>query len=403
MLQFNNAEEPSDVLADFTFGEEGQNSPKEGEDLTPAPDATIVVGEDDTPPIDTTSHEDIIKKTLEEDDTKTPQPNPLKSFSDPNLNPDSTTEVKFEFEELVPEIAKHLYEKGFIKHIPEDVNLDEFDLDAYEKTLTFDRETIGREKFEEGATAMRTDMMNKLSPFAQKLIMYNLDNPNATDDEIKSLTNELAASQYLIALDPEQHAEEIVREYYKSAKWQDKDIDTKVENLVSTDSLKREAEIVKPQLDEKAREIATAREEEGKLIQKYEGDRRTALKDTVISQLQTGKLNGMPIDRETAEFLYAAVLNEEQTVHLGKRKVQMGYAEALMRQQKYEGNIENVMLSLIVLKDGPEGIKKYYAQKAKNDEVIKHVKDVKFSNRKKKSSTSPVKTKKISTGLSFKM
>lgn len=390
MIKFNNAVDP-EIILDNILDNKDEVKPEENllEELN---DKDEIADKN-------TNNSDLIKSILAEEKTNISEtPETIVGDSDIDL-------PSYDFKDYIPEIANHLYTKGHIKHLPEDVNMEAFDLEAYEKTLVYNTEKLSEEKFTEGADAMRTSIMNKLSPFAQKIISYNLDNPNAEDSEIKQLTNELATTNYLTNLTVEDNSEEIVREYYKSDKWQDRDIDTKIDNLLSTDSLTAEAQIVKPRLDEKARAIVAQKEEENRQIQEFESNKRNSLKDEVIKQLQTGKLNGASIDRETAEFLYAAVLNEEQTVYLGNRKVQMGYAEALMRDQKYKGNIENVMLSLIVLRDGAEGIKKYYAQQAKNEEVKKHINEIKFSNNKKKSGSNEKSNGKqtLSTGLSFRI
>lgn len=313
----------------------------------------------------------------------------------------ASTEV--EFEAQVPNIAQYLVDEGLLKHIPEDIDLDNFDIAAYKKTIEHNQSVLQTEAYSEGSKATKQTIIDRLSPLSQKIVSFNLDNPNATDAEIRQITSDIVHGEYLNNLTVENDGERIVREYYKENGWEDKDIDTKIDTLVKTQSLSAEATILKPKLEEIAGNIAQRKTKEAAALKEYEDKLQTSLEEKALTQIKTGKLNGVPLDQETAKFLYAAVMNSEVPVEMGNRTIHMGYAEALMRQQKYGGNIENVMLSLLVLKNGPEVIEKYYAKQAKTQEVAKHVKEVKFRNNKRKSDINSVESPMTSTGFKFKV
>ena len=365
-------------------------------------DAMATIDDTQTPDVIEPNAGDSAEAVTTDSVDTAPKEEPTDNNSD--TNPDDTpydgADSGSEFEAHIPAVAQYLADKGLLTHIPEDVKLDEFDLSEYERTMKFNQAELRKEAFNEGATAAQSNMVDRLSPLSQKLVSFNLDNPNASDDEIRSLANNIIQGDSLTKLTPENNAEEIVREYYKDAGWAPDEIDSKVDRLISTDSLTSEATVIKPKLDLVATKIATQQAAEAKAIKDYETNLLTDLQSKTVGQLKTGKLNNVPLDQETARFLYSAVMNSETPVDLGNRKVHMGYAEALMRQQKYEGNIENVMLSLLVLRDGADSIKKYFASEARTVEATKVYKEQKFSNSKRKVSKQPA-VEQTTTGFKF--
>lgn len=304
--------------------------------------------------------------------------------------------------EYLPEAAQYLYDKGHIKHIPEGFNTEELDLDSYEQLLSYNKEQDQKEFFTQGLKSYESQLHSRLSPLGRKIVEYSLDNQNVTDEDIQGILQEVRTQEYYSNLDPEQNPERVVKEYYKNLGWDDSLVDQKLAQLIESGGLEFEAKAAKPHLDKIAARVSAQREKEDKAIRDFQSQLDQQLEAQTSQQLKTGKLNGVDLDRETAQFLYSAVMNKNVPVQLGKQTVEMGYAEALMREQKYKGNVENVMLSLLVLREGPKALEKYFSQPLKNKIVEEQVRDVKFGARRRGTSKKPV-NKDFNTGITFNM
>ncbi len=303
-------------------------------------------------------------------------------------------------EDYLPEAAKFLYDKKYITHIPEGFNTEELDIESYGNLLTYNQEQTQKEAFGKGMESYQDNLNSKLSPLGKKILQYSVQNTNVSDEDIQGLIKEMQNKAYYSNLSVEDSPQEVVKAYYEGIGWDPDMVNQKLDNLISTSSLEKEAKLVKPGLDRIAEKQTQKREADDKAIRDFQTNLDNKLKTQISQQLQTGKLNGVDLDRETAEFLYNATMNQNVPVQLGKQTVNMGYAEALMRQQKYNGNTENVMLSLLVLKDGPKAIQKYFAQPLKNDVVEKHVREIKFSS-KRRGTAKHTKPTSTGTGITF--
>lgn len=304
------------------------------------------------------------------------------------------------FSEYLPEAAQFLYDKGHIKHLPEGFNPEELDVDSYNSLIAHNLEVERKESFTKGLESYQEQLQAKLPSMAKKILQYSLENQNVSDQDIQAIIEESRTQDYFSNLDPESNPERVVREYYKHIGWDADSIDDKVSRLIEFDGLTREATSVKPHLDKVADQISAQREQDDKAIRDFQNNLDKSLEVQTTKQLKSGKLNGVQLDQETAEFLRSAVMNKNVPVQLGKQTVEMGYAEALMRDQKYRGNVENVMLSLLILRDGPKALDKYFSQPMKNKAVVEHVKEIKFGSRKRGSAKKPV-NKDFKTGITF--
>lgn len=304
-----------------------------------------------------------------------------------------------------PDVANELQEAGFIKHVPEDIKLDEFGKEDFTKLVQANFDKVSEEKFNEGFKFANDQLVNKIHPTINKLLSYNLSNPNADEEQINSLIGALITNNSISNLTVENDAEKIVREFYKSLDLDGKHIDEKIVRLTETEGLQKEAEMLKPKLDAKAASIAQVKLEESKKIEEYETSLQNDLEKRTLTQLELGKLNDIPLSEQQRQFLYAAIMNNETPVMLGGKKVHMGFAEALVRDAKYNPNknIENLMLGLLVIQDGVKAIETFYKKKATTEAVEQFTKEHKFSNSRKKGSTGVQNHDELSTGISFNL
>lgn len=336
-----------------------------------------------------TEKEDTVKEPVVEEEPK--QEPVVENTTEPEETPVIETSVETEtisdssFEVEADGIANALSELGFIDSVPDGVDVDEFDMGSLKKLLTYRDDTIKKETYEKAVNEERQRIVSKLTPSVQQIVAFNLEHPNADDGDVKGFIESMDVVKRITELDPDSDAEKIVREYYKSAGFTYEEVEEKVEDLVELNKLKREASRLKPKLDAKAQEIVKEEKDKISRIREYEEHLQQNLNDRVMAELKKERINGINITREEASFVYNALLNNEVPVMIKGKQVEMGFLEALVMREKYEGNLENVMLAALVLNGGSKAIEKFFANEAKKEEVEKIVNQIKFSNRKRKS------------------
>lgn len=308
------------------------------------------------------------------------------------------------YQDYIPNVANFLAEKGYFTELPEGVNADQFDEDAFVKTYEHNLQRERYSAWEQGVKEEQERIVGKLSPIMQKALSYNLQNPNVEDVDIASYIQKISDNSFAQELSVENHADKIVRDYYgKVAGWNPKEVEDKIAGLTASDSLKKEAEILKPKLQTHISGLVKQKEEEARLIAEQTQAINQELGGKVNNLLRGGKLNNIPITREEAGFIQQALLNNEVPVNLRGKKVEMGYAEALVLQQKYQGNLENLALGLLIIKNGPAAIEKFIGKQARTKETEKFIKQTKFSNTKKKSVSTDKHQMYDTGGLNFSL
>jgi len=353
----------------------------------------------------TEGEEDNLELSSDEKDTDTSgEVMPLES--DEELSTDTTEEVdtdaaveedntdtdKWELtDEQAPEILNALAQLGMITEIPEEIDQENIDANAAKEILKFRDNKLVEEARLEGAKAAQTRIVGKLSTTLQKAVIQNLQNPNMEDSELISYLQGIQNAGKITNLTPDKNAEEIVREAYKAEGYKPTQINEKVADLIQLDKLTREAEILKPKLDARAQSIVQAQEEHARKIADFEVQRQTELHQRTTKLLNSGAISGIPLSRELSSFLYTTLMNNEVPVDIKGKRVEMGALEALVMNNKYSKEpeaLERVALAAIVLKDGVEELNKHLSKRVITKETEKAVKQFKFSNKRKTSSTS---------------
>jgi hypothetical protein len=323
-----------------------------------------------------------VEETVETEDVAAEED--FQEFSESVVNDDKEEdqeeqeeEEESDAEDGVAGIANYLSENGLIKDVPKDIDLEDFKRDDFLKLMQHNVDLEGK---------------------------TNLDNPNADEADIHSYVSSLMYSEDITKLTPENDAEKIVREYYKSIDWDKQAVDNKVIQLVELDALQSEAKTLKPKLDVKATKIANEKAQHAQAIKDYDLSLQEQLRERVTNTLDTGKLNGVELSEEQAQFLYAATMNDDTPVTIKGKRVEMGFAEALIRNAKYnpKSNMEDLMLGLLVIQGGKTAIEKFYKKQAKTEIAKEFSNTFKFSNNKKKVTHVP-KNNEIGTGLKFKI
>lgn len=316
--------------------------------------------------------------------TSTPQAPPVKSET---IVPERAEEYS-ELANMAPAVAQLLADNGFFSELPADVDTENFDQDALIRTIKHNMELTERTGFEQGMEYEKNRLVDGLPQTGLKLVEY-LQNPNLDDEDVKDYLKKVLIESNTTSLDPtvSVDAENIVRAFYgNDTRFSREEIDEKVSELVETDTLVKEATRLKPKVDAQAIKNAQDQVE----IKKQMREQETLMHGHMVNRtreiLRSGNLNGVPLLKEDAELVFSMMANNEVKVPVkGGKHVEIGAAEALVFKHKYtkEGNLENLMMGLLVMAKGPQAVERYFAQKARTQETEKVIKEQKFSFGKK--------------------
>lgn len=319
---------------------------------------------------------------------------PVKETVEPQKSTDDDLGDLSALSEVAPTLANLLYERGHITELPEDVDPEKFSLEDFWKTVDHNIKKKEETGFVKGVKYEQSRIVSKLPDVAKDILAYSLGD-NLEDQDVISYMESLLKSKSIKDLSPENvvDAEKIVSEYYKASGWNSEEIKEKVNTLLEGDLLKKEAALLKPKLDAQAEAIARSKVEEQQKLAEMDRQMQENLETRVRSILDTGKLNDIELTRDELIFLYNAAVNNEVPVTVkGGKTVEMGLAEYIVRKHKYDtqgGNLENLLLGLLVIEQGYEAIEKFIGKKARSQEASNFVREFKFSNAKKKGGTTP--------------
>lgn len=292
-------------------------------------------------------------------------------------------------EDIYPQFADKLADLGYIQEVPDDVNPEQFDSNAFWRTLQHNFDLRAQQAYEQGIEEERNQIVESLSPLSQSILDYNLTNPNTSDEDILSYVQSKMFENTVTNFNPdkEQDAERIITEYYVDQGWSTSEIEEKILTLTESNTLAKEAKLLHPKLISRAQQISQKKQDDAKMIAQAEEQMRQNLSNRVIEVLQTGEIQGIPLNREDVNFIYHAVLNEDYQVPVrGGKKVQMPWAEALMYTHRYDqrnGNLENLMLGLLVMQKGIDPLRSLFSVQGQNKATEEMVRQTRFSNSKK--------------------
>ena len=271
-------------------------------------------------------------------------------------------------------IANGMLNKGFFREIPTDIDPTQFSEEAFWKTF----EHNSRLQVDEAIKNERELLASSITNTTRDILSYDIENPNATEEEIVDFLQSTIYARQITSLDPEKAPEQVIRQYYNSVGWTAAEIDAEVVELVERDKLVDKAKSLKPKLDLQAQAITEDKIRQQRLITDQEAKQYNSLRERTIQVLNTGKLFDVELTREEAHLAYNAILNQDVEVPVrGGKTVKLGAMEALVYKHRYDpsGSIENLMLAAIVMEKGPEAIEKYLGKKANTKVVEQFVRD----------------------------
>lgn len=238
-------------------------------------------------------------------------------------------------------------------------------------------------------------LLESLDPITKKGVEYSLSNPDAED--LKDFYKGLIYEADIKSLDPQDanDAERILKIYYKEQNFKPEDIDEKITDLKSLNKLVKEATLVKPKLDAQAEAIAERKLDEQRAIVDYESSKKQDLMRRITEVLKVGNLDGIPISRETGDFLVSALAGDEFQIPIKGKTVELNLAEAMILHHKHskKGDLKLLMKALILLHK-PEEFEKFYTKKVVSTETNRFIKEHKLSSGSKTATFNLPATKK---------
>lgn len=296
------------------------------------------------------------------------------------------TEEIIEVDPLVL-IANGALDAGIINQIPEDVNPDNIDQESLIKTLQYNQQLA----VESALDRERQDLASRLTETSREILGFNLDNTNATDEEILDYVASKLRSREITSLDPDAQPEQVIRTYYAGMDWTAEQINDQIKLLIESEKLVEHAKVIKPKLDLEAQRITDAKARQQRAIADKEAQQYDQLKARTEDIIRTGKLMGQELTNEEAGIAYHAVLNQDVDVPVrGGKTIKLGMMEAMLYQHRYgqNGSLENLMLAAIVLQKGPEALNKFLGKKAEQKVIKRFKRESLASNREKTGATS---------------
>lgn len=238
-------------------------------------------------------------------------------------------------------------------------------------------------------------LLESLDPITKKGVEYSLSNPDAED--LKDFYKGLIYEADIKSLNPQDasDAERILKIYYKEQNFKQEDIEEKITDLKSLNKLIKEATLVKPKLDAQAEAIADRKLDEQKAIVDYESSKKHDLMLRINEILKVGNLDGIPITRETGDFLVSALAGDEFQIPIKGKTVELNLAEAMILHHKHskKGDLKLLMKALILLHK-PEEFEKFYTKKVVSTETNRFIKEHRISSGSKTAAFSLPATKK---------
>lgn len=282
-----------------------------------------------------------------------------------------------------------LFSEGLITITTEELDevlgeYDEFGPEEQEKVLIASLRKAAQEKEESFAKAKEEgikELLESLDSVTKKGVEFSLSNPEP--EEMRDFYKGLIYESDIKSLNPEniEDAEKILKEYYKDLGYKQEDIEEKISDLKQLNKLNKEAILVKPKLDAKAETIANRKLDEQKAIVDYEESRKVDLMKKINVIAKEGNIDGIPVTRETMDFLVAALAGQEYQVPIKGKKVDLNLAEAMILHHKHspKGDLKLLMKALILLHN-PSEFDKFYVKRVQTKETNRFIKEHRISS-----------------------
>lgn len=291
-----------------------------------------------------------------------------------------------------PDFANSLADMGFINELPEGVKADNFTFEDFKATIQHNLQKREEKVYNDGAKAYHDTISRKVPPLVLNLLDMSLNRANVTDEELYEYIDGLNYSTQVAELNPVDpiDAQIIIREKMRLEQYSEEVIKETIEEYEKLGTLENQAKRIKPILDAHLAKVQADKDRESQQIIEQDKKVKEDLRLRLDNLLSTGQLGGIQLSQDEVRFLYNATLMDDVKIPVkGGKQVEVGYSEALTYAMKYDpkGNLENFLLSQLVLKFGPTAIEKYFAKKARTEETVKFIQQHKMSNAKKSGNT----------------
>ena len=226
-----------------------------------------------------------------------------------------------------------------------------------------------------------------VSPLAQRILSFDL---NSKGENLETFLRSIIEENNIKSLNVENEydQEKIVRTFLSDQDFSSEEIEEKIEELKINSLLKKEAERIKPKLDQRAEAIAKEQEQSQAMLRQLETQRKQAYFDRITPILSKGKVKDIPFGQEEGEKMAALLMIDDVDVSLPEgRKVKMSLLDAEIMKHKYssQGDPELLIMAAYLLSN-PEKFYKRFAEMAHTKETNDFVKTQKYNIKTKSES-----------------
>ena len=303
-------------------------------------------------------------------------------------NSDDQDEV---YGDYVADYANFLADKDFIKEIPEGVDKENLTLDGFWSMVEHNVKIKEQENYALGREAAIGDISQALTPTSLDIVNYQLTNPNVTEAEVTKYLEFVLYRNQVADLNPEDpfDAEQVVRQFLEGiGSYTAEEVEDAIETHKLANTLVKQAVVLKPKLvaDLKKQEALRTRQSQAVLAEEQK------LHDKMLGKVREvvtkGQLKGIQLSQDEKQFLIGVFSTDNVSVPVkGGKQVQMGYVDYMTYVNRYtpEGDMERMMLAMLVLGGKDDAIKRHYAEPVKKEEIRKFFTDKKVTNQFKSS------------------
>ena len=295
----------------------------------------------------------------------------------------------------VADFANFFADKEFIKEVPEGVNKEALTIDAFWDIVDHNVKLREQENFALGREDALSQISSTLTPTALDIVNFQINNPNVTETEVNQYLEFVLYRNQVADLNPEDpyDAEQVVRQFLENmGNFSSEEVNDAVEGYKASNSLTKQALVLKPKLVAKLKEQEASRNRQTQAILEQERLVQEKMLGKVKEVVTKGKLKGIDLSEDERKFLIGVFSTDNIQVPVkGGKQVAMGYVDYLTYVNRYtdQGNMENMMLAMLILGGKEEAIRRHYAEPIKKEETKKFFSDNKIKNQFKSSTAAP--------------
>ncbi len=248
-----------------------------------------------------------------------------------------------------PYNLKSLFDKKILLGFEDKGDDDNYTPEEFEELIQANIE----KRSKDAQTNALKELYEKMPQSVQQVMVYATN--GASPEDMKNLYKTLSVSeeQSKIDINDVNGQKQIIRKYLTATNWGDEnEIEEEIASLSDKNELEKKAKQFKPKLDKLTQEEINKKLEKQKEISKQREQRNMEYVQTVGKALSGGTLNGIPLDKNTAQNLFQGMVQAQFPLSNGNKGNYMSYL--IDKYQWVEPNPELLAEALWLMADPEE-------------------------------------------------